>query len=198
MEEYKTKLERLGVAPVSATENPAAYAELFRAARQLRSAGLKVVGLLPADDVVAVPPLALQLAVALSHVVVEGTFAVVDANTRRPALTRLLEESEQMSRKFRTAWIAERVTVITRAASPDERLDIDAVRNVVKRDRDRYSSMLVDFSGFERYGEHPTAFDLADGVLLVARVGKSKERDLLQLQAQIPEELDLGVMLVGG
>src|SRR5688572_20165995 len=56
-----------------------------RIARRIRSQGLRVVGFVPCDDDVAVPPLLIQLGLALCDLT-GTTIAVVDANVRYPGL----------------------------------------------------------------------------------------------------------------
>ena len=197
MEAGKSKLESLGIPPITPGETPEAYAELFRAARKLRSLRLKAIALIPADDRVAIPPVAIQLALALSHAA-DQTVNVLDANTRHPALSQLASKLEERTQRrgFITTWIAERVTVTT----PPGRLaglNLVELEETLDRDRQRYGFVLIDFTGFEKLGEHVRAFQIVDGVLIVARTGRTKERDLLARHADVPEEKSLGVLLIG-
>ncbi|MEZ4369883.1 MAG: hypothetical protein R3B07_03630 [Polyangiaceae bacterium] len=197
MEAGKSKLESLGIPPITPGETPEAYAEFFRAARKLRSLRLKTIALIPADDRVAIPPVAIQLALALSHAA-DQTVNVLDANTRHPALSQLASKLEERTQRrgFITTWIAERVTVTT----PPGRLaglNLVELEETLDRDRQRYGFVLIDFTGFEKLGEHVRAFQIVDGVLIVARTGRTKERDLLARHADVPEEKSLGVLLIG-
>ncbi|MGE0320666.1 MAG: hypothetical protein AB7K71_08700 [Polyangiaceae bacterium] len=197
MEAGKSKLESLGIPPITPGETPEAYAEFFRAARKLRSLRLKAIALIPADDRVAIPPVAIQLALALSHAA-DQTVNVLDANTRHPALSQLASKLEERTQRrgFITTWIAERVTVTT----PPGRLaglNLVELEETLDRDRQRYGFVLIDFTGFEKLGEHVRAFQIVDGVLIVARTGRTKERDLLARHADVPEEKSLGVLLIG-
>ncbi|MCB9587383.1 MAG: hypothetical protein H6718_18425 [Polyangiaceae bacterium] len=197
MEAGKSKLESLGIPPITPGETPEAYAEFFRAARKLRTLGLKTIALIPSDDRVAIPPVAIQLALALSHAA-EQTVNVLDANTRHPALSGLASKLEERTQRrgFVTTWIADRVTVTT----PPSRLaglNLVELEETLDRDRQRYGCVLIDFTGFEKLGEHVRAYQIVDGVLIVARTGKTKERDLLARHAEVPDEKALGVLLIG-
>ncbi|MCA9630702.1 MAG: hypothetical protein KC766_23690 [Myxococcales bacterium] len=197
MEAGKSKLESLGIPPITPGETPEAYAEFFRAARKLRSLELTSVALIPADDRVAIPPVAIQLALALSHAA-DRTVNVLDANTRHPALSALASKLEERTqrRSFVTTWIAERVTVTT-PPSALAGLNLVELEQTLDRDRERYGFVLIDFTGFDKLGEHVRAFQIVDGVLTVARTGKTRERDLLSKHAEIPREKNLGVLLIG-
>lgn len=197
VETGNSKLGSLGIPAVNPGDSPAAYAELFRAARQLRTLDRRAIALIPADDRVAVPPIAIQLALALSHAS-DRTVNVLDANTRHPALSQLASKLEERTQRrgFITTWIAERVTVTTPpAARPG--LNLAELEETLARDRQRYGFLLIDFTGFQRLGEHIRAFQIVDGVLLVARTGRTRERDLLRCHADIPDDKNLGVLLLG-
>lgn len=193
----KSKLESLGIPPITPGETPEAYAEFFRAARKLRTLNLKVVALIPADDRVAIPPVALQLALALSHAA-DQTVNVLDANTRHPALTQLASKLEERTQRrgLITTWIAERVTVTTPPGAL-RGLNLVELEETLERDRRRYGFVLIDFTGFDKLGEHVRAFQIVDGVLIVARTDHTKERDLLKIHGEVPREKSLGVLLIG-
>src|SRR5690606_5979463 len=57
-------------------------------ARRIHAGGLRVVGFVPSNDQVAVPPLLIQLGLALCDLT-GATVAVVDANVRYPALANV-------------------------------------------------------------------------------------------------------------
>ncbi len=197
MEAGKSKLDSLGIPPISPGETPEAYAEFFRAARKLRTLGLKTIALIPADDRVAIPPVAIQLSLALSHAA-DQTVNVLDANTRHPALTQLASKLEERTQRrgFITTWIADRVTVTT-PPGPLAGLNLVELEETLQRDRERYGFVLIDFTGFDKLGEHVRAYQIVDGVLIIARTGKTKERDLLEKHVDVPAEKNLGVLLIG-
>src|SRR5207248_7215956 len=59
-----------------------------RIARRIHSEKLRVVGFVPSDDLVAVPPLVIHLGLALCDLT-GATIAVVDANVRYPGLGQI-------------------------------------------------------------------------------------------------------------
>src|SRR4051794_17071764 len=61
-----------------------------RIARRLHAEAIRVVGFVPSDDTVAVPPLLIHLGLALADLT-GATIAVVDANVRYPGLAALNE-----------------------------------------------------------------------------------------------------------
>src|SRR5438067_7155784 len=63
-------------------------AECTRIARRLSASRTKIIGPVPADDRVAVPPLAIHIGNALCDLT-GATVAVVDANVRYPGLSQL-------------------------------------------------------------------------------------------------------------
>jgi hypothetical protein len=74
---------------------------------------------------------------------------------------------------------------------------VPQLQAIIEGTRDRYAFMLVDLTGFDQIGDHLNAVELLDGVVLVARAGRTREKDLLRLQNQVPEAKNLGVVLVG-
>ena len=77
-------LATLGIA-LSGPQYQAVQAACARIARRIRSERLRVVGFVPCDDLVAVPPIIIQLGLALCDLT-GATVAVVDANVRYPGL----------------------------------------------------------------------------------------------------------------
>src|SRR3954449_9898489 len=72
---------QLDAAGLSVAADPAVRDECIRVAGRLRATGKSIFGLLPAGDDVAVPPIGVQLGLALAEVS-GATVAFVDANLR--------------------------------------------------------------------------------------------------------------------
>jgi hypothetical protein len=190
-------LEALGIAPLSRTEAPEVYAELYRVARRLRESRRGVVGLVPADRDVAIPALGVQLALVLSDAC-DRPVALVDGNTRLPALAELGRSATPAAEQgFVVVSVAERVDVITPNRPTRGGLDLAAVETVIERQRSRYAHLLVDLTGYEAVGEHWLGYELCDGVVVVARAGRTRERDLVARRRELPADRDLGTLLVG-
>ena len=177
----------LGIPRLDAEKSPELYAELYRIARRVRESERTLLGLFPIGPNVAVPPLALELAFALSDAC-EGAVAVVDANTRWPALREVVGSKDDVSQKsgFRTTWLADFVALVT-PPEPDgaEGMRLEGLDRVLRAETQGFVHVLVDLTGFERTGEHWGMFGLLDGVLLVGHPGLIRERDLIRLHGDI-------------
>ncbi len=176
----------------------APYAELLRAARRLRDAARRAVAFLPANETVPTTAVALQLARALSNVV-RAPVAFVDANTRRPQLNGLvLVPPSEAARGFQAARVDEWLTILTPfGCRGDAGLDVALIAQVIRHECAPFRHVLIDLTGFEREGEHFSAMDLVDGVVVVAAAGHTHEREVIRGHQQVTEGRDLGVLLVG-
>ncbi|MCU0681962.1 MAG: hypothetical protein MUF34_06850 [Polyangiaceae bacterium] len=175
-----------------------AYAELLRVARRLRDSRRRTVAFLPSDAPVPVTDVALQLSRALGNVV-RGPVGFVDANTRRPQLNGLvLVPPAEGWRGFQAARVDEWLTILTPfGCQGDAGLDLALITHAIRHECSPFRYVVVDLTGFEREGEHFSAIDLADGVVVVAEAGRTHERDVLKANQQLTEGRDLGVLLVG-
>ena len=97
--EQEDRLAAIGIPRLDPEQSPDLYAELFRIARRVRESERTLVGLMPIGPDVAVPPLAVELGFALADAC-EGAVAVVDANTRWPALRGIAGPKDEISKKI--------------------------------------------------------------------------------------------------
>src|SRR3954470_22375021 len=88
MEKGDAQLEAAGLKVVMDEEHAEVRDECIRIARRLRVSGKKILGLLPAGNDVAVPPIGVQLGLAMAEVS-GATVAFVDANLRWPAISEI-------------------------------------------------------------------------------------------------------------
>ena len=199
-------LDAVGIPVLRDRDAPDLRGECMRISRRLRITGKRLFGLGPADEKSAVPPVAVQLGIALMELS-GSTVAYLDANTRWPALpadlvdtqtSAAVRESESRERSpFSTRWLFESLALLvprtpTRAgdAVPQlERLLFDGV--------ELFEYVLVDLTGFDRLGELDGAVKLMDFVILVARAAGTRERDLLDLKSDLDPDRILGALLVG-
>lgn len=189
-------LQAMGIEPLDPVRAPEAYADLYRTARRIRVARRRRIGLLPASETVGVPPSALQLAVVLGHVA-QAPAAFIDANTRWPALAALAQEKQlPQVQGFAVVQASEWLHVLV-PSQPQMRIDLAALAELVVRHAGAYQQLLLDLTGFEILGEHAAAFDLVDGVLLIARAGTSSEAQMMRVQAAVPPKLLMGGILLG-
>jgi hypothetical protein len=209
------RLRKLGIHIDAGQRDPALRAECVRISQRLHEARLKVVGLLPATDEVAIPPLAVQLGLALVELSAGGTVAFVDANVRWPAISQVMGEPARkidgQSRElglrqdaiddnasfFETRWLSQSLALLTPPQAGGAGAGVPHLARLVNMSAELFSHIVIDLTGFDLLGEHLAAIDLCDGALIVARAGRTREDALLRMSAQISPERNLGVVLVG-
>src|SRR5258708_7214488 len=91
LSDEEARLKKLGIVVISDTDDHGVHSECIRVAQRLRQRGRKIVGLVPASADVAVPPIAVQIGLALVELS-GATVALVDANVRWPAFSALAAE----------------------------------------------------------------------------------------------------------
>jgi len=72
---------------------------------------------------------------------------------------------------------------------------VPQLARVVQHSIEIFSHVVVDLTGFKKLGEHLAAIEMMDGVIVVARAGRTTEDELLRLGFEIPRHLQLGVLL---
>jgi hypothetical protein len=169
-------------------------AECTRIARRLLAGGHRVVGLVPADDRTAVPPVTTRLAAAMIEL--SGTpVAVVDANTHHPGAVASAPEPDDP--RYSVRWLDQALALVTPAARRAPGAAVPELARVLLDEQDDFGALLVDLTGFDRLGEHGSAAACCDAVVLVARAHRTRERDLRATAAALPRRQLLGVLLVG-
>jgi hypothetical protein len=191
-------LEALGIHVVMGEEFPEVRAECIRVARRLRHLGRKIVGLLPSGDDVAVPPIGVQLGLALAEVS-GATVAFVDANLRWPAISQLAggERRGEDESAFATRWLRGSLALLTPPRRGAAGAGVPQLARVIQQSYELFAHLLVDLTGFEKLGEHLAAIEMCDGVMLIARAGDTTEGALLRLGQELPSAQMLGVLLTG-
>jgi len=178
-----------------------AYAAILQAARRILLTKRHIIGLVPAAAHVAVPPVAVQLALALGTLLAMP-IGFVDANTTWPAFSALAPYARPGGPpQVLTVEIDEgahggKMTLTTPAPStmPFER---SILEETLAWHRERHARVLVDLTGLDLAGDHLEAFSLVDGVVIVVQTGVTSEQELLATQRQIPPERNLGALLLG-
>ncbi len=195
--EEEARLAELGIYVVG-DESPAARAECTRIARRLLIEGTKVIGFIPVRDDVAVPSVAIQL--GLSLVELSGaTAAYVDANVRFPALAAMSEGAPPPgpNEVFSTRWLKGSLALLTPYKAERAGEAVPALASLLLEGTGLFEHVLVDLTGFDRLGEHASAAACMDGVVLVGRAHKTREKDVLSFVGEMPKSRFLGVLLVG-
>jgi hypothetical protein len=199
MSEEDARLASIGIHVANDADDPGVRAECSRIARQLLRARRRVIGLVPATRDAAVPPVAVQLGLAL--VELSGTtVALVDANVRWPALSRIVEEAprkEDDEAFFATRWLRGSLALLTPPQAGEAGAGLVELARAIDHGKELFAVMLADLTGFDVLGEHLGAMSLVDGVVLVAPAGKISEGQLLRWQHDVPGDRLLGVLLIG-
>jgi hypothetical protein len=187
-------LESLGI-DITGGELKAACA---RVARRIHSDKLRVVGFVPSEDRVAVPPLLIQLGIALTELT-GATVAVVDANVRYPGFGGLSEgqATDSDDSVFSTRWLHGSLALLTVPQVESAGEVVPQLARVLLDGSDLFAHVLVDLTGFELLGEHASAAACMDAVALVGRAHHTREEELVQLAQFMPDGRFLGVLLVG-
>lgn len=180
------------------TDDGETKAACARVARRLHDEGIRVVGFVPSEDQVAVPPILIQLGIALIELT-GATIAVVDANVRYPGLGTLNEGKQPDSDEsvFSTRWLHGSLALLSAPEVERAGEVVPQLARVLIDGTDLFAHVLVDLTGFELLGEHASAAACMDGVALVGRAHHTRERELVELAQLMPHGRFLGVLLVG-
>jgi hypothetical protein len=175
---------------------PEIRTECARLAGILQHRHLRVVGLAPAADNVAVPAVALQLGASLAEVT-GSPVGVVDAHGSWPGARELSNDRRRDDSLFSASWIVDNLALLT-PRSFDTATMLPKLNSALHAEAQVFHHLLVDMTGFDHLGEHLAAMDLVDGVIVVARTVRTRLDDLARWMRDIPAERNLGVLLVGG
>jgi len=169
-----------------------------RVARRIHGEQIRVIGFVPTDDQVAVPPVLIQLGIALTELS-GATIAVVDANVRYPGLGALNEgkQTDSDDSVFSTRWLYGSLALLSAPHVERAGEVVPQLARVLIDGADLFAHVLVDLTGFELLGEHASAAACMDAVALVGRAHHSREKDLVGLAQLMPHGRFLGVLLVG-
>lgn len=169
-----------------------------RIARRIHAAGTKVVGFVPADERVAVPPLLIHLGLALCELT-GATVAVVDANVRYPGLIGLARggTADHGDSVFATRWLRGSLALLTPPRVEQAGEVVPQLARVLLDSTDLFGHVLCDLTGFDLLGEHGSAAACMDAVAIVGRSHRTNATRLRGLAALMPPERFLGVLLVG-
>ena len=173
-----------------------AYAAVVRIARKLVSTDSRVIGLAPADDRVAVPPVAVRLAFGLTALGV-APVSVIDANTRFPAFAELVPPHAHNEGNYFRVVIDKNLWLLTPALEVRQGQEIPSLKAVLDTCLLEASMLLVDLTGYRQLGEHLKAYDLMDGILMLAASGRTREGAIKRSSDEVPQARQLGVLLVG-
>jgi len=165
-------------------------ADLWVIARRALAAQKRVIGIVPAPVAGSSLRVARAFADALASLTA-GSIAIVDADgSDISGATRDAAEPIVVAR-----WLAPRIALVGPENPPAIGQSASTVARLVRYTRARAAATIVDLSGLEQHGELAGAFAACDAVLLVARAGHTRERELLRAADLVGEPLLLGVLL---
>jgi hypothetical protein len=169
-----------------------------RIARRIHSERLRVVGFVPSNDRVAVPPVIVHLGLALCDMT-GATVGVVDANVRYPGLAHIAKGAplDRDVGVFSTRWLRGSLALLSPPRVERAGEVVPQLERVLLEGSDLFAHVLVDLTGFELLGEHAAAASGMDAVAIVGEAHHSREQELVELARLMPRGRFLGVLLVG-
>jgi hypothetical protein len=191
-------LAALGLKVISDDDDAEVRAECIRIARRLQASQNRVIGFIPAAANIAVPPIAIQIGMALTELT-GATVAVVDANVRYPGMSALAGSATPNNEDsvFRTRWLRGSLALLTPPKAERAGAVVPQLARLLLDGVELFAHMLVDLSGLELLGEHASAAACMDTVIVVGRAHRTQEQHLLNLRRLIPPNRFMGVLLVG-
>lgn len=190
------RLRQIGIRVIGGDDDPLVHAECIRIARRMHLSGNKVIGFIPTGDDIAVPPVIIQLGMALTELT-GATVAVVDANVRWPGLAGLAQGDSDPDSLYKTIWVRGSLALLSPPRCEHAGAAVPQLARLLGNGADAFAHMLVDLTGFDLLGEHASAAACMDAVVLLARARKSRERHLLAYEKAVPRNRFMGVLLVG-
>ncbi|HWE31006.1 MAG TPA: hypothetical protein VHB97_23525 [Polyangia bacterium] len=188
-------MEALGIW-LEESETAALRVDCIPLARRIKTSGRRIVALLPASPDIGVMAVGMQLGLAL----VESsntTAAYVDANVRWPGISEIAVGSrpDDDESLFATRWLRGQLAVLTPQRAAEAGAGVPQLARVIQHSTEIFSHVVVDLTGFKTLGEHLAAFEMVDGVIIVARAGRTTDDELLRLNHEVPRVLNMGVLL---
>ena len=80
---------------------------------------------------------------------------------------------------FATRWLRGQLALLTPPRAGEAGAGVPQLARVIQHSIELFSHVLVDLTGFEKLGEHLAAIEMMDGVVVVARAGRTTEDELL-------------------
>ena len=96
---------------------------------------------------------------------------------------------------FATRWLRGQLALLTPPRAGEAGAGVPQLARVIQHSIELFSHVIVDLTGFKKLGEHLAAIEMMDGVIVVARAGRTTENELLRLNHEMPRHSNLGVLL---
>jgi hypothetical protein len=195
MPSIRETLRAAGIWLMAGDEWPALGAECAGMARRLRERRARTVGLVPADDDVAVPAVALQLGSALAGRTVRPV-GVVDAQGSWTGAPPADAAPAAEGSGLVMSWLRDDLAVLApRGATAGSALQ--HLRAVLATEAVLFEHLVFDLTGFDHRGDQLAACELLEAVVLLARSGRSRARRIDRRLRELPAARCLGVLLTG-
>jgi hypothetical protein len=165
-----------------------------RIARRLHSERIRVVGFVPSDNTVAVPPVIIQLGLSLCELT-GATVAVVDANVRYPGLGALNQGKQTDSDEtvFSTRWLRGSLALLSPPRVEHAGEVVPQLARVLLDGSDLFAHVLVD-SPVRAPREHGSA---AAAWMRSRSSARPPHRErAVELAPLMPQDRFLGILLV--
>ena len=160
-------------------------------ARQLKTSGKRLIGLLPASARTDVMGLATTVGGALT-MIVHDVVIVADPDQRSAVGT--LPTTGTVACAFASA----RLVTILPVERPRDGTRLQAVKALLEfvgSSSDDIAHVLIDLSSFVLPGELLGVIGMVDGIVIVGSAGRVTDAELLSANSRIPPEVNLGVVL---
>jgi hypothetical protein len=189
------RLREAGIRLDARDLRPQVRTEATRVARILVQKQCRLVGLAPAADDVSVPAVALQVGQALVEVT-GSPVGVLDAHGSWPGARALAVPSTPDASLFTAHWLVDNLAFLA-PRSFDTGAVLLKLGAALAAEAQVFHHLVVDMTGLDHLGDHLAAIDLLDGIIIVARAGRTTVPELHRWMRDVPEERNLGVLLVG-
>jgi hypothetical protein len=160
-------------------------------ARQLKTSGKRLIGLLPASPRTDVMGLAATVGGALT-MIVHDVVILVDPDQRSAAGALPTEGAVACS--FASGRLVT-VLPVERARDGTRLQAMKALLEFVGTSSDEVSQVLVDLSSFALPGELLGVIGMVEGIVIVGSAGRVTDAELLSASSRVPPEVNMGVVL---
>jgi Mrp family chromosome partitioning ATPase len=169
--------------------------ECARMAQRIRKRSVHTIGLAPASDEVAVPPIAIELGRALAA---QGTspVGVVDAHGSWASTRDRVEDVASGEALLVQRWLFEDLAVLS-PRDPGAAAAFERFLGSIAHEALAFEHFVVDLTGLDHLGEDVTMCEVLDAIVVVARSGRSTSRQVQRSLRGVPPGRSLGVLLTG-
>lgn len=184
----------------SAPSNPPAQGssvppDWLRVAHRLIGQGKQRVGLLSAVSDLELGPLVIDLGAGLAQLS-GASVVVIDAAASWPVWSTPSPDEGRMDH-VRGRWTSGGTVLLAAPLTrPGHGEGAASIEPLLRYAAPRARHVVVDLAGLQPNREHLSTLSKLDGALVVVRAGATREKPLLELTRDLPEDKNLGVLLL--